>query len=243
MQNKDRKDEKLDRLFTEYVEQNEKPSENVMLKAKEYMKKSPERVAATSPVRVAAAGAGGERAQNPKKNVQFIVLLTGIIAVAIVVLALMQLINSTAPSPASVNGTISRAQLTEISKLYEQKDFLPFVEAETVTEYKEYALTQRVENHEEGDVVVYYVEYARSDAVAARLNVKVSDIAFDELSYYETLTDYYEAGGIVFGVSAEKVSGNTYVYFSKGDYVYCLTVETDGQTQIETILDHIAECF
>lgn len=238
MRNDEKKDELIGSLFAEYVEESDLPPEEVTLKARKFLQKSPERVEVRTPV-YAEERKGGESTHRARKIPAPVFILAGIMIIVAVALIIAHALNGNNPLTTSNFNIVSRAQLAEITRAYARKDFLSFVESDSVTVYKEYALTEKVSNHNQGEVVAYYLEYAETDDVSARLYVENNFIALDELTYYEDMTGSYSARKITFKVNGDATDNLTYVYFTYGDYTYYLIIGASRQADIETILDRI----
>ena len=136
MKEKNKKDERLEALFSEYAQDEKMPPVNVMQAAKEYMNK--ERVTEQVAVPVTAGENGSDRPVNGSRNNKtlyiaaiglFLVLAALICYFALKKLDVLEFHTSLSP--------VSSEQITEVNADYSEKEFLPFVNSSAVTEYKE----------------------------------------------------------------------------------------------------------
>lgn len=243
MKDKNRKDEQLNSLFRAYVEEEESPPERVTDKAKQYMQEAPERVEVTQPVLADGNGAGG--AQTRRHTINMRLVWSCVAFLLIVALLLLWYFLRGGDSFSSINqyGRISRSQLTETSLTYSEQEFLPFIESEDVAVYKEYALNEDFGTYEQGEIVLYYLEYTEQEDTQAQLYVEVGDIDFDELDAYKNLEDYREYENIARYIAIETEDDLTYINFLYDIYSYNLMIDTSLDRSVEIILERIDNSF
>ena len=142
------KDEKLGALFREYIGESEAPPPQVMQAAKQALEEQSVAEFAEEPVAVAAGGRGHF---TPRRKAEIGVLLAVVVcAVALLVYYLLSHFVFSA-------GTLSLdwTQLDKVSAEYTEKEFVPFVKENSVTQYDEFLLNEDSPYYEEyeGEIV------------------------------------------------------------------------------------------
>lgn len=250
------KDEKLNELFSAYIEEGEAPPESVTLKAKaELEKRQP--VAQEVP-ELSAQTAGGAHSSRPSRGIPrsvYIAVAAAVLVIAAVLLVVLLYGNSSI----SLNGeglsdndagadamtySIDCEYLTkagtDVSELLREGGVFPFVEQEDVEVSVQYALTVAVGSHDAGDIVLYKMECVlQPDSVSAVIYVEAADIYLDGLELYKSLSPGFESGGTEFAVG--EYEGATLVYFLANGYGYNIRLETSDRLSVESVLENISQ--
>lgn len=241
MKGKIEKDEQLDALFSDYMQGGKMPSADVTRKAKKYMEA--EREAETAVVPAAMTVGGKTTGQSGMKTAQKKILFLGAFLILIVTIALVFYHATKGPAEIVPNTTASlaSAQLTEVSAGYRDHEFIPFVNENSVSVYKEYALKENTERYNKADVVVFYVEWKTADAVLVSTFVESDGIQWVDLSDFKQLTNEKTLGGILFRYDVGK--NDCLCYFTREDYGYNIRIGTENDETVNTILLDIAMSF
>ncbi len=230
MKEKNKKDERLEALFSEYAQDEKMPPVNVMQAAKEYMNKERVTEQVAVPVTVTAGENGSDRPVNGSRNSKtlyiaaiglFLVLAALICYFALKKLDVLEFHMGLSP--------VSSEQITKVNADYSEKEFLPFVNSSAVTEYKEYVLNEAVGYHEKGDTAAYYISY-NSDGLYLT--------ALDE---YKQITTEKELDGIIFYFSQGK--NNSLCYFNYNNFGYNIKIDTTDRSVANGILTFISDSF
>lgn len=243
MKDKNKKDEQLNNLFGAYVGETERPPERVTDSAKQYMQKKAVSVEACEPALAAEIGVTGKQPVRSVRNTTLIWVCAAFLLIGAILITFFLLHNNNDTLSLQKYSRIERSQLTESSMPYSKQEFLPFIEGDEVTVYKEYSLTEDVDLYKKGDVVLYYIEYTEQADTQARLYVETDNINFDELDGYKSLESYPEFENATFYIGTDAADNLTYVHFLHGTYSYNLTIHTTLQTLILTILENIDNSF
>ena len=142
MKDENKKDEQLNALFREYVEEEKSPPESVTLKAKQLMGKETERVEEVVPALAAEAEGGTVGEKRRLINTKALYFAIAAVALLIGILLIWRFAAKPQEFPLRLS-PVSLSALTEKESAYEEKDFLPFIEKDSVTVYKEYALKEK----------------------------------------------------------------------------------------------------
>ena len=214
MRDKNIKDEELNALFRAYVEEEESPLESVTDKAKKFMQQQPERIAVTEPVLATENGTGGDKTGRHTKNMWLILVYCGVFLFVVALSFLWYFLSTNGGPLASINklNIVSRSQLSETSATFSEQEFIPFINSKDVVDYKEYSLTND-NDHQNREVVLYYLEYTEQANTQAKLYVEVGGLDFDELNNYQQLNEYQRFENITYFVGFEMESSLTYIYF------------------------------
>lgn len=238
------KDKNLDALFRAYVEGGERPSADITREAKRVLEgDGTVRAGARVPVPVKAGGSSDSCGGMSSRNL-VIACAAGLFLLAAVILLLWYFISGaggTGTLAIDGYGRVNSAQLTEKTAVYTEKEFLPFIEEDSVTAYKEYFLKENPEGTDEA--VVYYVEYTANGGIAARLYVEVGDIVFDRLDDYKDLGGRYDGKNATYFIKREPAEERSMLYFSHGNYSYNLTLATAGEKKVDDAVSIIDNSF
>ncbi len=241
MKGKNNKDKQLDALFSDYMQSGKTPSADVTRKAKEYMETTREAETATVPV--AEAVGGGTSAQTGRKQTQGKIIFLGAFLVLIVTIALVFYYATKTPAGSApiTTASLASAQLTEVSAGYRDHEFLPFVDENSVSVYKEYALKENTERYNKADIVVFRVEWETADGIPVTTFVEADGIQWNELSSFKQLTNEKTLEGISFRYG---VSENFCLcYFTREEYGYNIRIGTENDESVNNILTDIATSF
>ena len=239
MKRQNNKDQRLDELFSEYVQSEQMPSENVTFAAKEYMQRNHVTEKAVVPANATADGnfANNRSAQYTNKMLYFAALFVIVLAVSLLCYFLTKRNNEYLMSASQ----ISTEQLTQTTPEYKQTSFLSFVDENSVTDYKEYRLKQEVKDYHKNDAVMYYVAFNTANNIAVRVYVEVKDIYCAELSNYKQSDTKQKMDGIVLYCTAQ--SDETLYYFNYNNFGYNITIGTSDRAIANGLLAYITECL
>lgn len=243
MKDKNKKDEQLNNLFGAYVGETERPPEKVTDSAKQYMQKKAVSVEACEPALAAEIGVTGKQPVRSVRNTTLIWVCAAFLLIGAILITFFLLHNNNDTLSLQKYSRIERSQLTESSMPYSKQEFLPFIEGDEVTVYKEYSLTEDVDLYKKGDVVLYYIEYTEQADTQARLYVETDNINFDELDSYKSLESYPQFENADFRVGTDFEDNLTYVHFLHDAYSYNLTLHTTLKASVEEILRNIDNSF
>lgn len=242
MKEKNKKDERLEALFSEYAQDEKMPPVNVMQAAKEYMNKERVTEQVAVPVTVTAGENGSDRPVNGSRNNKtlyiaaiglFLVLAALICYFALKKLDVLEFHMGLSP--------VSPEQITEVDTEYSDKEFLPFVNTSAVTEYKEYILNEAVGDYDKGDTVAYYISYNSIEDVEISVYVEVDGLYLTALDEYKQITAEKEVDGIMFYFNQEK--NDSLCYFNYNNFGYDVKIDTDDRSIANGILTFISDSF
>lgn len=241
---RENKDEKLDKLFKSYVEEEKTPDESVTKKAIEFMRANPQKEEV--PVAETAAATAGESANIGGVRRNYVVAGAALFMALCVALIFYFVIKASSDSPDfALSSSVSEAQLEEtegdISPSSAGEDgFLRFIEYDSVTLYCEYALTEDAAGYSAGDVVVYYVEYV-ADGKEIMLYVEAENIYLDSIAFYKECENEQTYSGTTFLYYINGEAATSYAYFQVGAYGYNMEILTSDKDVLFGLLKAIAE--
>ena len=242
MKEKNKKDERLDALFSEYAQNEKMPSVNVTQAAKEYMNKERGTEQVAVPVTVTASENGSDRPVNGSRNNK--ALYIAAIGLFLVLAALICYFALKKPDRLEFLmglSPVSSEQITEVNADYSEKDFLPFVKSSAVTEYKEYILNEAVDYYEKGDTAAYYISYNSSENIEISVYVEADGLYLTALDEYKQITTEKELDGIIFYFSQEK--NNSLCYFNYNNFGYNIKIDTTDRSVANGVLTFISGSF
>lgn len=233
-----KKDERLNGLFSEYLQEGEEPPASVTTGAKELMRK---RAAALSVAET--ENGGGTLGRTGFFGRDKTLYVVAAVALFLVLLsACLFLIGRGSGDDFLVGlSQVESLQLSERVKDYEEKDFLPFVNAASVTEYKEYSLNDDIDRYGKGNVLVYYTEFVTADGIVVTVYTEVEGIYLDNLSAYKQKKSAQKIGEICFYRQSDS-DGEAY-YFTYSSYGYNLQIGSTERGVVNGILGYIAQSF
>lgn len=236
---KNKKDEKLNELFREYAESGKTPDERVTEDAK-HLLECPEAVPELA-LAPAVAGARGGSPFTARRKQQIVILGVIVLAALLLVFYLLSQFFASAS-----NIVLDWSQLYKITdgNTYPDKDFVPFVQENTVTHYDEFGLNEESPYYEEyaGDVILYYVQY-ESYGVTVDLLIEIDGFTLDELGGYQEIENDYEVDDIVLYIEPDDITGITYLYFAFDMYQYYFEIHTIDIDLLYPILEEIVLSF
>lgn len=242
MKEKNKKDERLEALFSEYAQDEKMPPVNVMQAAKEYMNKERVTEQVAVPVTVTADENGSDRPVNGSRNNK--TLYIAAIGLFLVLAALICYFALKKPDRLEFLmglSPVSSEQITEVNADYSEKEFLPFVNSSAVTEYKEYVLNEAVGYHEKGDTAAYYISYNSSENIEISVYVEAGGLYLTALDEYKQITTEKELDGIIFYFSQGK--NNSLCYFNYNNFGYNIKIDTTDRSVANGILTFISDSF
>lgn len=242
MKEKNKKDERLETLFSEYAQDEKMPPVNVMQSAKEYMSKERVTEQVAVPVTVTAGENGSDRPVNGSRNNK--ALYVAAIGLFLVLAALICYFAFKKPDGLEfLTGLspVSSEQITEVNADYSEKEFLPFVNSSAVTEYKEYILNEAVGCYEKGDTAAYYISYNSSENIEISVYVEADGLYLTTLDEYKQITTEKELDGIIFYFSQGK--NNSLCYFNYNNFGYNIKIDTTDRSVANGILTFISDSF
>lgn len=239
MNDQNKKDNRLDELFSEYVEDGQIPSESVTNKAKQYM--AAQRAAQTAEVPVTVTANGGSQGGNGIKARQAALwaFAAVLLVVAVALVCYFALRRSDSPDLVTGMAPLSSQQLAEESSNFADEPFLVFVDKSSVKEYKTYTLTENVNTYCKRDVAVYYIKFQTADNVDVTLHVEVGGMYWTALDEYKRLPDVKDIDGVKVYCNARKNDGM--YYFGYNDFGYNLHVDTHGKAVADGVLTYIVD--
>ena len=189
----------------------------------------------------AVAGARGGAPFTARRKQQIILVGVIMLAALLVVFYLLSRFFASAS-----NIVLDWSQLYKITDgdTYENKDFVPFVQENTVTHYDEFGLSEESPYYEEyaGDVILYYVQY-QSYGVTVDMLIEIDGFTLDELGGYQEIEDDYEVDDIVLYIELDDIAERTYVYFAFDTYQYYLEIHTIDIDLLYPILEEVVLSF
>ena len=251
MKNKNKKDEALNELFSEYIGEQELPPEGVTFMAKEALKEEKARAAVTERQTVTAVQGGGTRISRRRLPV---IIACAAAALIVVAVALVLILGgngggSFSDVVSSGNGSISLMTLDEFGLLdneitgeqYELEDIgeiAPFVPEDGVEECDGYVLRADYRGYSAGDIVAYRMECVLPPGVEAELYVEADGISCSELERFKSLPERRNVSGRVF--YSDMDAGVTYLYFVGGGFGYNLRLFETDEEVVYGVLKSIA---
>ncbi len=242
MKEKNKKDERLESLFSEYVQDEKMPPVNVTQAAKEYMNKKRVTEKVAVPVTVTAGENGSDRPMDgSRSNKAVFIAVIGLFLAFVVWICCVVLKKPGGFEFFSDLSPVSPEQITEVDTEYSDKEFLPFVNTSAVTEYKEYILNEAVGDYDKGDTVAYYISYNSIEDVEISVYVEADGLYLTALDEYKQITAEKEFGGIMFYFSQEK--NDSLCYFNYNNFGYDVKIDTDDRSIANGILTFISDSF
>ena len=242
MKEKNKKDERLEALFSEYAQDEKMPPVNVMQAAKGYMNKERVTEQVAVPVTVTAGENGSDRPVNgSRSNKAVFIAVIGLFLAFVVWICCVVLKKPGGFEFFSDLSPVSSEQITEVNADYSEKEFLPFVNSSAVTEYKEYVLNEAVGYHEKGDTAAYYISYNSSENIEISVYVEADGLYLTALDEYKQITTEKELDGIIFYFSQGK--NNSLCYFNYNNFGYNIKIDTTDRSVANGILTFISDSF
>lgn len=242
MKEKNKKDERLESLFSEYVQDEKMPPVNVTQAAKEYMNKKRVTEKVAVPVTVTAGENGSDRPMDgSRSNKAVFIAVIGLFLAFVVWICCVVLKKTGGFEFFSDLSPVSPEQITEVDTEYSDKEFLPFVNTSSVTEYKEYILNEAVGDYDKGDTVAYYISYNSIEDVEISVYVEADGLYLTALDEYKQITAEKELGGIMFYFNQEK--NDSLCYFNYNNFGYDVKIDTDDRSIANGILTFISDSF
>lgn len=242
MKEKNKKDERLESLFSEYVQDEKMPPVNVTQVAKEYMNKKRVTEKVAVPVTVTAGENGSDRPMDgSRSNKAVFIAVIGLFLAFVVWICCVVLKKNGGFEFFSDLSPVSPEQITEVDTEYSDKEFLPFVNTSAVTEYKEYILNEAVGDYDKGDTVAYYISYNSIEDVEISVYVEADGLYLTALDEYKQITAEKELGGIMFYFNQEK--NDSLCYFNYNNFGYDVKIDTDDRSIANGILTFISDSF
>lgn len=242
MKEKNKKDERLESLFSEYVQDEKMPPVNVTQAAKEYMNKKRVTEKVAVPVTVTAGENGSDRPMDgSRSNKAVFIAVIGLFLAFVVWICCVVLKKTGGFEFFSDLSPVSPEQITEVDTEYSDKEFLPFVNTSAVTEYKEYILNEAVGDYDKGDTVAYYISYNSIEDVEISVYVEADGLYLTALDEYKQITAKKELGGIMFYFNQEK--NDSLCYFNYNNFGYDVKIDTDDRSIANGILTFISDSF
>ena len=242
MKEKNKKDERLESLFSEYVQDEKMPPVNVTQVAKEYMNKKRVTEKVAVPVTVTAGENGSDRPMDgSRSNKTVFIAVIGLFLAFVVWICCVVLKKNGGFEFFSDLSPVSPEQITEVDTEYSDKEFLPFVNTSAVTEYKEYILNEAVGDYDKGDTVAYYISYNSIEDVEISVYVEADGLYLTALDEYKQITAKKELGGIMFYFNQEK--NDSLCYFNYNNFGYDVKIDTDDRSIANGILTFISDSF
>lgn len=242
MKEKNKKDERLESLFSEYVQDEKMPPVNVTQAAKEYMNKKRVTEKVAVPVTVTAGENGSDRPMDgSRSNKAVFIAVIGLFLAFVVWICCVVLKKTGGFEFFSDVSPVSPEQITEVDTEYSEKEFLPFVNTSAVTEYKEYILNEAVGDYDKGDTVAYYISYNSIEDVEISVYVEADGLYLTALDEYKQITAEKELGGIMFYFNQEQNDWLCYFYYN--NFGYDVKIDTDDRSIANGILTFISDSF
>ena len=242
MKEKNKKDERLEALFSEYAQDEKMPPVNVMQTAKGYMNKERVTEQVAVPVTVTAGENGSDRPVNgSRSNKAVFIAVIGLFLAFVVWICCVVLKKPGGFEFFSDLSPVSSEPITEVNADYSEKEFLPFVNSSAVTEYKEYVLNEAVGYHEKGDTAAYYISYNSSENIEISVYVEADGLYLTALDEYKQITTEKELDGIIFYFSQGK--NNSLCYFNYNNFGYNIKIDTTDRSVANGILTFISDSF
>lgn len=242
MKKQEMKDQKLNAIFSQYIDEGKMPSKDVTSVAKDYLNQEYVVEESLVPVTEANNNHSIKNSLNGLKNNKLIYLA------AFIVFAVLIAFTSYYFTKKSLNGVqsaglnpISISQLKESHPNYEKKDFLSFVEEKKVNNYIEYKLKEDSNSYKTDDTVAYFIDYNTSENLEVNLYVENNGIYIIDLAEYKKATSNKKINGITFFYNL--VDDKCLYYFNHKNYGYNLTIDTTNETIIRNYLTYITNSF
>lgn len=252
MKQKNEKDKRLKSLFSEYVQNEEMPSTKVTQTAKEYLNK--QRVTQNVTVTATATAetnnvSGGQNIFKSNKNILYIAAFV-IFAIAVTLILYFTTKKSSKIDFLVGASPVTQDQLSETTAEYSDKGFLPFVNTDEVTDYKEFALKREVNSNNangetvtyyNGDAVVYYISFDTTENVEVSVYVEANGIYLTDLNKYKHAKTEKDFDGIKFFIESEQ--NRSICYFHHNNFGYNLMINTSDQRITNEVLTYISDSF
>ncbi len=242
MKKHDKKDQKLNAIFSKYIDEGKMPSKNVTCAAKDYLNKECVVEESLVPATATTNNHGLNNSLNSSKNNKIIYL------VAFIMFAILIAFTSyyfTKKSINSVQGVgLSPISMNDLDKNYENyktKEFLPFVEEKKVKSYIEYNLKEDTSSYKAGDTVAYFVDYNSSEDVEISLYIEKNGIYLIDLAEYKKANSNVKINDITFFYNFK--TDECLYYFNHKNYGYNLIINSSDKTLITNYLTYITDCF
>lgn len=244
MKNKNEKDRRLDSLFSDYMESGESPSVNVTFKAKEYIRQSMAKATVAERAAVTETGESARSTDSAFGHRRIAAYFGGFLA-AIVILTVVILIGNGRGGVTPGDDFLQSVMSSEIASLevkkseYSSKEFMPFIDGASVSEYREYYEKENNNSgDDEGKTVAYYVEYT-VDGVKTRLYVKESGVPDSSGAFPD-----HSAPSAEVCITHKISDGYSSCYgFSRGGYVYYFEFTTTDKKAVDEIVGKIKKSF
>ncbi len=240
------KDEQLDALFGAYLKEGRSPDDRVTERAKRALSegKSVQTVWAAESVLAGECGTGHANLapHMSKRRKAETGILAAVLGCALLLLGWVLCLQLFSSGPIVFNWS----QLSKVTGTvnYEQKDFLPFVAEDSVSQYDEYELNEESPYYEEyeGDIVLYYVQF-ESYGVMVDIFIEVAGFELDSLDGYLEIDDCYGEEDPYLYIATDEEAGRTYAYFGYDIYTYYLEIYTTEESLIYDIMEEIIYSF
>lgn len=235
-----KRNNQIDKIFYKYIQNQNKPSDDVISKAKFLIKHSQNELLEEHDL-VSPCTTSND---NPKPKFTFsffLKVLSPLSLTAILVLTLSLFL----PNIASINKngsdnleTLNLNEVHDMNLIYkEELPFIPFVRKETVNEYHQYYLDSY-----SNDPILYYVNYDSSYDEDTDLYIENNkECKFEDFNEFKTCKDVISSNNMDF---LYKI-GNyfTFVLFEHNDLTYNLKIELFNKNTIRSYLNTIASSF
>jgi len=240
----EKKDEKLNALFKDYLSEEEAPSKNVTQKAVEYMRTAeqeevPVSVAATQNS-TSSEGKGGRKRYYFIAAAGFLLLLCAALAYAFISKNNLSDFSSAESLTAVSDSQLSETEASIPQGATEWNGVLRFVPYEAVKEYKKYYLTENVADYSAGEPIIYYVEYSM-DGQSIALYAEANGICLEELAFYKEYGQKTVYSGVTFWYGINDETKTSYAYFKSDSFGYNLKLFSADKATLEKILSEIAK--
>lgn len=241
MEKKTKKDEQLNAIFAQYIDEGKMPSKKVTFAAKDYLNKEYATEQVLAPV-TETNDNGLNHSLNNSKNNKFIYLAAFIIcAILIAFISYYFTKNALYGNQGVGLSLISLDQLDEKSLNYKEKDFLPFIEEINVNTYKEYSLKEDSDSYKAGDSIVYFIDYQTSENIDVSLYIENKGIYIIDLADFKNSKNKDKIENITFFYNFK--NNKYFYYFNYKDYGYNLTINSSDKNQINNYLSIVANSF
>ncbi len=239
MKKLDKKDQQLNAIFAEYIEEGKMPSKNVTLAAKDYLNKeyATEDVLATATA--TTNNHGLNHSLNNLKNRKLFYLAAFIVCAFLIAFGSYFITKSSLDSVQSAGlNLISLDQLDEKYQEYKEKDFLPFINNSDVKTYSEYNLKENLGSYNSGDTIAYFIKYNIESNFDVSLYVENKSIYIIELADYKNSKNNETINQITFFYNFK--DDKYLYYFSYKNYGYNLTIDGVAKSTIDNYLTYIS---
>lgn len=242
MKKHDKKDQKLNAIFSKYIDEGKMPSQDVTCAAKEYLNKEYVVEESLVPATATTNNHGLNNSLNSSKNNKIIYLVAFIVFVILIAFASYYFTKKSINSVQGVGlNPISMNDLNKNYTNYKAKEFLPFVEDKKVNSYTEYTLKEDANSYKIGDTVAYFVDYNTSEDIEISLYIEENGIYLIDLAEYKKATSNVKINNITFFYNLK--SDECLYYFNHKNYGYNLSINSSNRTLITNYLTYITDCF